>query len=197
MVNFARELFVCVCPTDVAANHAPVDETVVEVAYRRGTIDDLARLDVEDHKEGYLETLRTRFSDHYWLLGELAGTIVTYTWLHTLDRADYRYIPGCEIHIGDGCGYGYDAWTPPSLRGKGLRRGAFREELRVLRELGCDYEASFFVKHQLHGATRSLGLAGISVIPLWRILVGRNRLLSAERVHSDEALADLARPLFA
>lgn len=194
MVNFAREVFVCICPTDVPANDPGAGEMASRLRFREGTPADLDRLDSEHHKADYVTALRERFADHYWLLGEVDDKIVTYTWLHQNGRATYRYLDGCEIAMADGCGYGFDAFTPPELRGQGLRRVAFLEELRVLRRRGCAWEASFFVKHQLEGATRSLGSVGIDVIPLWRVRVNRDRSFSAEKLHPE--LAEVARPAF-
>lgn len=194
MVNFAREVFVCICPTDVPRHDPEATGMAAQLRFRQGTPADLDRLDRADHKDDYLATLRERFDDHYWLLGEVDDRVVTYTWLHQKGGAEYRFLAGCGITMRDDCGYGYDAWTPPSLRGQGLRRVAFLEELNVLRERGCTWEASFFVKHQLDGATRSLGSVGIEVIPLWRVRVQRDKSFTAEKLHPE--LADVARPSF-
>jgi hypothetical protein len=48
--------------------------------------------------------------------------------------------------------------------------------------MGCEWEASFFVKHQLEGAKRSLGKVGIDVVPLWRVQLQRDRKLSFEEL---------------
>lgn len=194
MVNFAREVFVSVCPTRVPEKVADAGEMASKLQFRKGTEADLERLDPEEHKSEYLEQAKSRFADHHWLLGEVEGEIVTYTWLHQKGRESYRFLPGCEIAIGDSCGYGYDAWTPPKYRGKGLRRVAFLEELNILKSWGLQYEASFFVKHQLEGATRSLGSVGIEVIPVWRVTVNRDRSLSAELLNDD--LKDVVKPTF-
>ena len=52
------------------------------------------------------------------------------------------------------------------------------EELRLLADRGKEWEASFFVAHQLEGARRSLGLVGITIVPVWRAALGGDRRLS-------------------
>src|SRR5262249_12801930 len=101
-----------------------------------------------------------------WMLGELDGEIVTYTFLILGREFRYTYLPGCAFSMRDDTGYGYGAWTPNHLRGRGFRRRAFLEELRILRGLGKRWEASVFIKPQLEGAIRSLKQVGIDVIPL-------------------------------
>src|SRR5688500_5622251 len=124
----------------------------------------------------------------YWMIGEREGAMVTTTWLSRAPRAAYPSLPGCEIRLRPDTGYGYDAWTPPELRGQGLRRVAFSRELDILRrEWGLFWEASFFVKHQLEGARRSLALVGVTVVPLWRIWLKPDRTLGAEQLVDDDA----------
>jgi hypothetical protein len=108
------------------------------------------------------------------------------------DRCEYPYLPGCAFALPPSFGYGYDAWTPPELRGAGLRRLAFAEELRVLSAAGRAWEASYFVAHQLDGARRSLAQAGIAVVPLWRITLAADRRLRAERLLDEPGV----HPLF-
>jgi len=81
-------------------------------------------------------------------------------------------------------GYGHDAWTHPALRASGIRRRSFLYELRQLRLLGKEYEASFFVAYQLEGATRSLARVGIVIEPLWKITLQRDRTLLFEQMTS-------------
>ena len=78
--------------------------------------------------------------------------------------------------------YGYGAWTPPSLRGRGYRRLAFAEELRWLRRIDKKWEASVFIAPQLAPARRSLAAAGIVIEPLWRVRYGRDRRAAFERL---------------
>ncbi len=193
---FARELFVCVCPTAVPRENPEAGELASRVRFLQGTEADLGRVDPEHHDEEAVADLRARLDrGEHWLIGEIDDRIVTYTWLKRDDRAVYPSLPGCEVHLRDDTGYGYDAWTPPELRGQGLRRVAFLEELHVLREWGLEWEASFFVKHQLEGAQRSLGSVGIDVIPLYRVQLMRDRSLVAERLRDDD-LAGAAVPTF-
>src|SRR5581483_3427199 len=118
----------------------------------------------------------------HWMVGLVDDRIVTYTWLHGRPTCEYPYLPGCTFNLSADTGYGYDAWTPPDLRGGGLRRRAFLEELHILRALGKNWEASYFVKHQLDGATRSLGKVGIVIEPLWRVTLQRDKRLAVENL---------------
>ena len=194
MVNFAREVFVCVCPTNVPKSEQNGQRPPQTVSFHQGVASDIERLDPEHHSPEYLEDLPKRLEDHYWLVGEIDNRIVTYTWLHKNGHAEYRFLTGCGISMDDRCGYGFDAWTPPDLRGQGLRRVAFLEELMVLNNMGCDYEASFFVKHQLEGATRSLASVGIDVIPVWKVNVNRDKSFRSECLNQD--LSKVVKPVF-
>ena len=126
----------------------------------------------------------------YWLVGEVDGKQACYTWLSRHTTAFYPSLPGCEIVLSPQTGYGFDAWTLPAFRGMGLRRVGFLEELNVLREeWGLLWEASFFVRYQLEGATRSLGGAGIVIEPLWRVWLGKGRELEAECIAPGDSAA--------
>ena len=184
VIVLAREVFVCKCSTDVPREDPTAGEQVRAVRWLRGDVATLANLDPSHHNPEHVGELRERLErGEYWMVGELEGRIVTYTWLHKRSRIDYPYLPGCSFTIAADVGYGYDAWTPPDLRGGGLRRRGFLEELHILRTvLGCAWEASFFVKHQLEGATRSLGRVGITIVPLWRARLERDRRLSFENL---------------
>jgi hypothetical protein len=188
MIVFAREVFVCKCPTAVPLDDPNAGELAHKMRFVVGSEADLARLDPAHHDEKHVEELRARLRrGEHWMVGEVDDKIVTYTWLHTRSRIDYPYLPGCSFTVAGDVGYGYDAWTPPELRGGGLRRRAFLEELHILERLGKRWEASYFVKHQLDGATRSLGSVGIEVIPLWRVTLQRDRSLAVERLREDDS----------
>ena len=192
MLVFAREVFVCKCPTEVPESDPDATGLAAEVRFARGGEADIARLEAEhaeEHGEEAIRQIRERLArGDYWMIGDVGGRIVAYTWLYRGERAIYPSLPGCEIRLRSDTGYGYDAWTPPELRGHGLRRVGFLAELNILRrEWGLAWEASFFVKHQLEGATRSLGQVGIPVIPLWRIWLQPDRTLAAEQLADDDA----------
>jgi hypothetical protein len=192
---FAREVFVCKCPTDVPRTDPSAGEMARRMRFRTGVAADRDRLDPAQHMAEELDQVAARLAaGEHWMIGEVDGAIVTYTWLHRRDRAVYPWLPGCEVALRADTGYGHDAWTAPELRGQGLRRVAFLEELNILKDWGLAWEASFFVKHQLDGATRSLGGAGIAVVPLWRVWLGAGRRLEAEPLHED---AGAATPVFA
>ncbi|MCA1663617.1 MAG: hypothetical protein LC659_05005, partial [Myxococcales bacterium] len=108
--------------------------------------------------------------------------IVTYTFLSTARSFDYAPMPGCRFHLRADVAYGYGAWTPPALRGRGYRRRAFLEELRWLRTIDKKWEASVFTAAQLAPARRSLGPAGIVVEPLFCVRYGRDRHATVERL---------------
>jgi hypothetical protein len=179
MIVLAREVFVCKCSTETHGAAAGSDG----VHFVRGETPHLSLLDPAHHSSEHVADFRARLARReHWLLGLQGERVVTYTWLHARRRCDYPYLPGCGFDLAPDVGYGYDAWTPPELRGSGLRRRAFVEELGVLRTWGKAWEASFFVAHQLDGARRSLGHAGIAVLPLWRVALRRDRSLAVERL---------------
>lgn len=186
MIVLAREVFVCKCSTAVPDDDPNASEMARKMIFTRGDEPDLARLDPAHHNAQHVEELRARLArGEHWLVGSVDGKIVTYTWLHTRPRIEYPYLPGCVFEVAPEVGYGYDAWTPPELRGAGLRRRAFLEELHVLRRAGMRWESSFFVKHQLDGATRSLGSVGIVIEPLWRVTLQRDKSLAVEKLADD------------
>jgi hypothetical protein len=189
MLVFSREVFVCKCPTEVPERDPEATGLAARVEFRRGSHADITMVDREHHGEEDLRQMEERLArGDYWMIGEVDGRMVSYTWLYRGERAAYPSLPGCEIRLRSDTGYGYDAWTPPDLRGHGLRRVGFLAELNILRrEWGLSWEASFFVKHQLEGATRSLGQVGIAVVPLWRIWLQPDRTLAAERLLDDDA----------
>ena len=195
MIVFAREVFVCKCATAVPAWHDDgAAELVKRMTFKKGEPGDLFSLPREHHDEKHLAELSARLErGEHWMVGEADGQIVTYTWLHTRPTIEYPYLPGCVFQVAGDVGYGYDAWTPPELRKLGLRRKAFVEELTILARAGRAWEASFFVKHQLEGATRSLALAGIEIVPLWRVSLGKGRKLEVEKLASTD---ESARPAF-
>jgi hypothetical protein len=187
----AREVFVCKCATDVVLPAPAADD--VNVRWLRGREEHLALLSPEDHRPHQLADLRARLRrGEHWLLGLEDDRVVSYTWLHTRDVIDFPYLPGCTFRVAADVGYGYDAWTPPLLRGRGLRRRGFLEELHVLGRLGMRWEASFFVKDQLEGARRSLGSVGIEIVPLWRVHLDRDKTLAIERIaEGDDSVVPL------
>ncbi len=178
MIVLAREVFLCKCSTAVEA--PPRDEgDTGAIRFVRGDLPHLGLLDPVHHGDEHVRDFRDRLArGETWLLGLQGGRVATYTWLHERDTCAYPYLPGCVFDLPADTAYGYDAWTPPELRGGGLRRIAFVEELRLLAERGKAWEASFFVAHQLEGAKRSLALAGITILPVWRIVLGRGHRIS-------------------
>jgi hypothetical protein len=194
MIVFAREVYVCKCATDVPRDDPDANELARSMRFVEGGEDEIARLDRAHHNDEHVTDFRARLArGEHWMVGLSGDRIVTYTWLHARDRCEYPYLPGCAFHLASDVGYGYDAWTPPELRGGGLRRRAFLEELYILRSLGKKWEASYFVRHQLDGATRSLGKVGIVIEPLWRVTLGRDRKLAVEKLAEDDAST---RPAF-
>ncbi|HEX8952783.1 MAG TPA: hypothetical protein VF997_11140 [Polyangia bacterium] len=180
--DVAREVFVCAVSTGVPEANPPGSEAMRFLA---GDVGDLGRL--ADHDEAERASMRARLErGDRWLVGEVGGAIVTYTFLSTARDFDYPALPGCRFALRADVAYGYGAWTPPALRGHGYRRRAFLEELRWLRQLDKKWEASVFVASQLEPARRSLGPVGIVVEPLWRVTYGRDRRAAAERLGADE-----------
>jgi hypothetical protein len=190
MIVLAREVFACKCSTDVPSG---LDEGLArELRFVRGSEAHLARLDPAEHGDERVADFRARLArGEHWLLGLLGERIATYTWLHARARCEYPYLPGCVFALSEDMAYGYDAWTAPALRGAGLRRRAFVEELRILFAAGKLWEASFFVAHQLDGARESLSRVGAEVVPVWRIALGRDRKLRFEQLADDDGLTPL------
>jgi hypothetical protein len=181
MIVLAREVFLCKCSTaaDAPPHDGSRDRAARHLRFLRGDLSHLGLLDAAHHGDEHVRDFRDRLArGETWLLGLHAERVATYTWLHDRDTCAYPYLPGCVFDLPADTAFGYDAWTPPELRGSGLRRSAFVEELRLLAGRGKAWEASFFVAHQLEGARRSLGLAGITIVPVWRAALGRDRRLS-------------------
>jgi hypothetical protein len=194
VIVFAREVFLCKCSTEVPPSE-PDDAIARELRFVRGGEEHLPLLDPAHHNAEHVADFRARLArGEHWLLGLMGGRLATYTWLHTRRRCEYPYLPGCAFELPDDYGYGYDAWTPPELRGAGLRRRAFAEELRTLQATGRAWEASYFVAHQIEGAHRSLALAGIAVVPLWRITLAPGRRLRADALMPHPGPAPAFRP---
>lgn len=196
MIVFSREVFVCKTPclprpragADEAALDSEASDLAKQMRFVKGGEDEIARLDPEHHNAEHVADFRVRLArGEHWMVGLVGDKVVTYTWLHTRDACDYPYLPGCSFKLAKDVGYGYDAWTPPDLRGGGLRRRAFLEELYILEASGCKWEASYFVKHQLEGATRSLGKVGIVIVPLWRVTLTRDKKLAVENLAEGDA----------
>jgi hypothetical protein len=197
MIVLAREVFLCKCATDVVdVNDAPaMDGASRDLRFVRGDVDQLALLDPSHHTPEHVCELRARLErGEIWLVGALGSRVATYTWLHTRASCEYPYLPGCAFDLPVEHAFGYDAWTAPDLRGVGLRRRAFVEELRWLRSLGKRWESSFFVAHQLDGARRSLGLAGVQIAPVWRVALGHDRRLVFERLRDEPGITPRQQP---
>jgi hypothetical protein len=193
VIVLAREVFVCKCSTAVPREDPEASDDVKRIEWLAGREEHLAALDAEHHNAEHIAELRERLRrGEHWVLGMSGPRVVGYTWLHTRSRIEYPYLPGCVFEVASDVGYGYDAWTPPDLRGGGLRRRGFLEELNVLHERGIKWETSFFVKHQLDGATRSLAKVGIHIVPLWRVRLEKGRKLSFEDLAPGDGAA---RPL--
>jgi hypothetical protein len=189
MIVFAREVYACRCATDVPEDDPEVGEVARRAVLSPGTERDLAELDPAHHGDVNVAELRARLAaGEDWTIARLDGRIVHYFWLSTRPECSYPSLPGCVFALDERTGYGHDAWTHPSVRGSGIRRRSFLYELRRLKSLGKDFEASFFVAYQLEGATRSLARVGIVVEPLWKITLQRDRTLAftplTERVES-------------
>lgn len=187
MFDFSREVFICKCSTSVDIHQMDDDPEVKRMTFIQGTERDLMRLSPQYHDVNHLQEMRERLQrGEYWMVGELDGEIVTYTWLFARQYFEYTYLPGCRFTLGDDSAYGYGAWTPNHLRGKGLRRRAFLEELDILHRWGKSWEASVFIKQQIEGANRSLAKVNIEIVPVWRVEYGRDRKLSAEKLLPSE-----------
>lgn len=166
MMAFSRVAYVCQCPTRVS-DPPTLD---ADLAVRRGDEADLARLPEELLPPGRLERLRARLrAGEIFVFGEHEGRVVSCTWLRRTGTFALHGLSDCLFRLAENAGYGYDAWTDPALRGRGLRRAVFAEELRILASLGAAWEVSYFVDHQLDGGRRNLAKIGVPLVPLWKI----------------------------
>lgn len=170
MMAFSRVSYICKCPTLVPARDAAESDEGWRLIVRVGEARDLERLPEEVVPRGHRERLRARLDRGELLIkGELDGTIVSATWLRCSGTFLLHHLPDHPFRLGEGVGYGYDAWTAAALQGKGLRRVVFAEELRILARLGCAWEVSYFVQHQLDGGRRSLAKIGVPLLELWKV----------------------------
>jgi hypothetical protein len=195
MLLVSRTLFACKCSTNARRDDPDASDEARKVRWVRGGEEHLGLLSSDDHRPDQIDELRARLQrGEYWVLGLLGDRVASYTWLHTRDVIDFPYLPGCTFRVAVDVGYGYDAWTPPDLRGAGIRRRGFLEELHVLEQMGMGWEASFFVDSQIEGAQRSLGKVGIEVVPLWRVHLEHDRSLTIEQLAvGDESLSPVER----
>jgi hypothetical protein len=181
MIVFSRNVVACRCGTDVPDHDPDASPLARALVVAEGREEDLDRLDREHHDRPLVDEMRGRLRRGDRLVtGRLGDRLVHYFWLSTRAEQTYPSLPGCTFTLDADTGYGYDAWTHPSMRGAGIRRRTFLDELRILRGLGMRYEASFFVAYQLEGAIRSLGRAGVVVEPVWRIRLAESRSLVFE-----------------
>lgn len=172
--DVAREVFVCVASTSVPDDDPP--ETAA------------LRFSLRSARDAPAEAAPLDPADR-WLVGEVDGAIVTYTLLSTARSFAYPPLPGCRFALRADVAYGYGAWTPPALRGRGYRRRAFLEELRWLRTIDKKWEASVFTAAQLGPARRSLAPVGIGIEPLYCVRYARDP--DARDRHADvERLVD-------
>jgi GNAT superfamily N-acetyltransferase len=166
MMAFSRVVYVCKCPTGSALGGA-LDGLWV----RAGTVADVDRLPAEISPPGRAAQLRARIEDgEILVVGEAPdGRIASCTWIRRGGSFCLHHMPGRWFRLAEGVGYGYDAWTDPALRGRGIRRAVFAEELRMLAQLGCAWEVSYFVTPQLEGGRRTLARIGAPLAELWRV----------------------------
>jgi hypothetical protein len=187
MMAFSRLAYVCKVPTQVTTLAVPDAEGTIPV--RTGTEADIDRLPDEMLTGERRERLRQRLVDgEIFVIGELSGRIVSFTWLRPGGMFSLLHLPEHSYRLGAGVGYGYDAWTDPSVRGRGLRQAVFAEELRILARLGFGWEVSYFVGHQLEGGRRTLARIGVPLTPLWEVRVQRNGTLALTALRDDDAV---------
>jgi hypothetical protein len=182
MMAFSRVAYVCKVPTRVPADIDVSDDIVVRTGHRG----DLARFPEELLSPGRREKLEARLeADEILVVGEVGGRIVSCTWLRRGGEFALHHLPEHRFRLGPGVGYGYDAWTDPTLRGRGIRRAVFAEELRILEFLGCSFEVSYFVDHQLDGGRRNLARIGVPLVPLWKMAIRPGGTVALEALSAD------------
>jgi GNAT superfamily N-acetyltransferase len=187
MMAFSRVAYVCKVPTQIPhqAGHDPRGD----IRVRTGSEADIHRLPAELLSSGGRERLQTRLADgELFVVGELEGRLVSSTWLRPGGVFSLHHLPGKTFRLGDGVGYGHDAWTDPEARGRGLRHAVFTEELRILARLGLGWEVSYFVDHQLEGGRRTLARIGVPLTPLWKLRVRPDGSLALTALAEDTAV---------
>jgi GNAT superfamily N-acetyltransferase len=188
MMAFSRVAYVCKCPTQVPAEVQP--EATGALLVRTGGESDIDRLPEELLSCGRRERLQARLADgELFVVGDLEGRLVSSTWLRPGGVFSLHHLPGKTFRLGEGVGYGHDAWTDPALRGQGLRRSVFAAELRILARLGLAWEVSYFVDHQLDGGRRTLAKIGVPLTALWEIRVRPGGTLGLQALEDDDAAA--------
>lgn len=187
MMAFSRVAYVCKVPTQVPAGVR--HETRGDILVRTGGEPDIDRLPAELLAAGGRERLQRRLADgELFVVGELDGRLVSSTWLRPGGVFSLHHLPGKTFRLAEGVGYGHDAWTDPAVRGLGLRRSVFAEELRILARLGLAWEVSYFVDHQLEGGRRTLARIGVPLTPLWKIRVRPDGSLALTALAEDSAV---------
>ncbi|MFT3770756.1 MAG: hypothetical protein QM820_35480 [Minicystis sp.] len=189
MMAFSRVAYICKCPTRISAP-ASAEYDVPGLRVRTGTAADLPRLPAEICPPDRLDRLEARLvTGEILVLGELEGRIVSLTWLRREGEFALHHLPAHPFRLAEGHGYGYDAWTDPTLRGQGIRRAVFAEELRILDRLGISHEVSYFVDHQLDGGRRNLARIGVPLIELWKLTVRPGGAVALQALSADGAVS--------
>jgi GNAT superfamily N-acetyltransferase len=170
MMAFSRVAYVCKCPTRDGDPAPPEGGLPERVRVRTGTIADVDHLPEDVCPPGNAPRLRARFdAGETFVVGEIEDHVVSCTWLRSGGAFALHHLPGRSFRLAEGVGYGYDAWTHPAFRGRGIRRAVFAEELRILAQLGCAWEVSYFVAPQIDGGRRNLGRIGVPLVELWKV----------------------------
>lgn len=185
MMAFSRVAYVCKCPTRARGPAWTPDGLSV----RLGGVDDLARLPDEIGGPARAVKLGARLlGGELLVIGELQGRVASCTWLRRGGAFALHHLPERSFRLGPGVGYGYDAWTDPALRGRGIRQAVFAEELRILAERGDAWEVSYFVDHQLEGGKRTLERIGAPLTALWKVAVRRDGSVALTALCDDGAV---------
>ena len=187
MMAFSRVAYVCKVPTQVIAQAG--HDGSGSVLVRTGGEPDIDRLPAQMLSAGGRERLQRRLADgELFVVGELDGRLCSSTWLRPGGVFSLHHLPGKSFRLGEGVGYGHDAWTDPDVRGRGLRLAVFAEELRILARLGLGWEVSYFVDHQLEGGRRNLARIGVPVTALWKIRVRSDGSLALTALSEDSSV---------
>jgi hypothetical protein len=187
MMAFSRVAYVCKVPTQVTARAG--QDVSGGIRVRTGGEPDIDRLPAEMLSGGGRERLQGRLADgELFIVGDLEGRLCSSTWLRPGGVFSLHHLPGKSFRLGDGVGYGHDAWTLPEVRGRGLRLAVFAEELRILARLGLGWEVSYFVDHQLEGGRRNLARIGVPLTALWKIRVRPDGSLALTALSEDSSV---------
>ena len=145
---------------------APVDS---RLETRTATMSDLPALKKLVRRDHAKEFKKNFNRGDTCIVTLLEDTIVAYVWVTAQDY--YDSYTRRTIHLAPGEGFGYDAYSRPDWRGKGIRTFLQAEERRKCREMGCRRFKFLIDEKVVDRAIRTWKAAGLEQEPVveWNI----------------------------